>query len=956
MTPSPLFRFGNFQLDPSNACLWHRSKKLPLMPKDFVLLHYLVAHAGQLVSKNDLFHAGWGETRVSAGVLKNSIERIRRVLGDSAKTPRFIETVQRRGYRFLPAVTTPSVVSNQFSVFSSNKADPSSPQLTTDNCQLTTPLVGRETELICLHTLLAKAENGERQMVFVTGEPGIGKTALLEAFLWSLESRVQSLASQEENQKAKVEDQSLAPNTQHPTPVLVSQGQCIEQYGAGEPYLPVLEALGRLCRSPEGEQIKAVLRQYAPTWLIQMSALLSTAELQELQLRVTGATRERMLREFAEALEVLTVERMLVLVLEDLHWVDMSTVELLAVLAHRRESARLLVLGTYRPADVLGTSHPLKGLTHELSAHHLSVEVTVRVLRKEAVESYLQQRFPHSVFPVRLAEVLHRRSDGTPLFLVSIVDELVAQGVIIQVDGTWMLQNEGEHLTTAVPESIRHLVARQRERLMAEEQQILEAASIAGMEFSVAAVAAALDTEVIAVGVRCAQLAERQQFLRPAGIAEWPDGTVAARYGFLHALYQQLWHERVIIEQQQVWHLRMGERKEIAYGSRTGEIATELAVHFEQGRAYPRAVRYLQQAGENAIRRSASTEAIGYFTRGLDLLKTLPETPERARQELMVHVNLGPVLMMTNGRSAPVVEDAYTRALQLCHQTGEQAQLFSALRGLWECYETRGEFQKSHQLAEQFFTVAKLSQDPAHELIAHDALGDTLFWRGEFVSAREHLAQGVALYNPHQHAALAFFHGGYDPGVACACLEACVLWILGYPDQALARMDTALTLARQLGHLHSQASALIWAAVLHQLRREAPLTQARAGATIPLCREQGFPYYLAAGTIMHGWALARQGQGSEGVAQICQGVEVCQALGVEMARTYFLALLAEAYGTAGQPEQGLNAINEALELVNTNGEQLCEAELYRLKGTLTLQSQASLERVRTGQNKSANTK
>jgi predicted ATPase len=540
------------------------------------------------------------------------------------------------------------------------------------------------------------------------------------------------------------------------------------------------------------------------------------------------------------------------------------------------------------------------------------------------------------MFPARLAEVLHRRTDGTPLFLVSIVDELVAQNVIIRIDDTWVLRDDEVRFMTFVPASIRHLVARQRRRLASHDQHVLEAASIAGMEFSVAAVAAALDAEVVAVGTVCAQLAEQQQFLRPAGIAAWPDGTVAARYGFLHALYQQLWHEHIPIEQQQQWHLRIGERKELAYGERAGEIAGELAVHFEQGRAYPRAVRYLRQAGESAIRRSASAEAISYFTRGLELLKILPETSERAQQELGLQVTLGPVLMMTNGRSAPVVENAYTRALQLCHQTGEHAQLFSALRGLWECYETRGEFHKALELADRCFTVAQDGHDPAHFVIAHDAFGDTLFWRGEFIRAREHLDRGVTLYDPQQHAALAFFHGGYDPGVACACLGACVMWVLGYPDQALARMDAALTLARQLGHPHSQASALIWAAVLHHLRREAPLTHARSAAVIPLCREQGFPYYLAAGTIMQGWALADQRQGEEGISQIRYGVDGCRALGVEMAQTYFLSLLASAHGKAGRPKDGLDVLDEALALVETNGERLCEAEVYRLKGELTL--------------------
>jgi predicted ATPase len=311
--------------------------------------------------------------------------------------------------------------------------------------------------------------------------------------------------------------------------VWLGWGQCIEQYGVGEPYLPVLEALGRLCRTQNGRLMKTGLAQYAPTWLAQMPALLSTVELQALQPRVFGATRERMLREFAEALEVLTTERTLILVLEDLHWADASTLELLALLARRREAARVLVLGTYRPMEVLGNGHPLSSMVRELQAHGLCTEAALPPLREEDIEAYLQQRFPRQVFPTRLAQVLHRRTEGNPLFVVSAIDDLVKQGVMLQVDENWVLQGEVERLGTEAPENIRHLVARQRERLQPDEQQVLEAASVVGMEFSVTAVAAALESEVVAIEDHCARLSERQQFLRPAGIAEWPDGTVAAR-------------------------------------------------------------------------------------------------------------------------------------------------------------------------------------------------------------------------------------------------------------------------------------------------------------------------------------------------------------------------------------------------------------------------------------------
>lgn len=914
-----LLYFPPFRLDLPNARLYKGLSTLPLQPKELRLLWYLASNAGRLISHDELLNTVWPGVIVTPGVLKVRIRRIRQALGDNPDTPHFIENVHGRGYRFLAAVaTTPQPES-------SHPRFPLESSLPTADRLLPSFLVGREMELTRLNELFAKAAGGQRQIGFVTGEPGIGKTALVQAFL----SGIGKQRSRNDG-SALTDAQPLMPAP------WIAQGQCLEHYG--EPYMPVLEALDRFSQEFQSKHLVNLLSQHAPTWLLQMPTLLSITAPEALQRRTVGTTRERMLREFAHLLEALTDEHMLVLVLEDLHWADVSTLALLDMLARRREPARLLVLGTYRPTEVLGKRHPLVSVVQELQAHRLCSELALELLGEREVTAYFAKRFPQSLFPTRLAQALHRRTEGNPLFLVSVIEDLVTQGLLAQVGEGWVFQSNIEELAVGIPESIRHLVTRQRERLRQEEQQILEAASVAGLEFSVAAVAAALETDVVVVGDRCAQLAERQQFLRPAGIAEWPDGTVATRYGFLHALYQQLWHEQAPIEKRQRWHLRIGERKELAYGKRAGEIAAELAVHFEQGRDYRRAVTYLHHAGEYAIRRSASTEAIAYFTKGLEVLHRLPNSTERAQQELMVQVSLGPVLMMTKGRSATVVEDAYTRALELCQQTGEQIQLFSALRGLWECYETRGELSKAHELAEQFFTAAQARQDLTHQLIAHDALGDTLFWRGELALAQQHLERGVTLYDPHQHSALAFFHGGYDPGVACACLGACTVWLLGYVDQALTRMRAALTLARRLGQLHSLASALIWAAVLHQLRREGSLAQAQAETTIPLCREQEFPYYLAAGTILQGWALTEQGHGETGIAQLRQGLATCRALGVEMARTYFLGLLAGAYGKAGQPQEGLSVVAEALELANTNGERLCEAELWRLKGELLLQS------------------
>jgi tetratricopeptide (TPR) repeat protein len=423
----------------------------------------------------------------------------------------------------------------------------------------------------------------------------------------------------------------------------------------------------------------------------------------------------------------------------------------------------------------------------------------------------------------------------------------------------------------------------------------------------------------------CGRLAEQQQFLRLAGISDWPDGTRAARYGFLHALYQEFWHERVSVGKRQQWHLRMGERKAAAYGNRAREIAVELAVHFEQGRDYRRAVQYLQRAAERATQRSAYEEALAHLTKGLELLKTLADTPERVQQELTLQLALNDALVTVKGYTVPEVEKTVTRAWELSQQLGETPQLFPVLWRRWLFYHNGWKFQTARELAEQMMHLAQRVQDRYLLSIAHACTGFPLYWRGELTSARTHLEQGIALYDPQQHPRPTVHTA--DPRVNCLSYASWTLWRLGYPNQALKRSQEALALAEGLSHPVSLAYALGFAALFHLLRREGQLAREQAEAVITLSTEQGFPFWLAFGTMVRGGALAEQGQMQEGIAQMRQS------------QMSFLApyVLAEAYGKVGQVEEGLTVLAEALAFVDKTGERVSEAELYRLKGELTLQ-------------------
>jgi predicted ATPase len=350
-------------------------------------------------------------------------------------------------------------------------------------------------------------------------------------------------------------------------------------------------------------------------------------------------------------------------------------------------------------------------------------------------------------------------------------------------------------------------------------------------------------------------------------------------------------------------------------------------------------VTYWYKAAQRAIQRSAHVEAIGHHTKGLELLQTLPETRERVQREVDILIAFGASLIATKGPGAPEVGQTYTRAQHLCEPLEDPHQLFPVVRGLHAYYNVRAAYQTAHTLGEQLLTLAQHAQDSAMLLVAHRALGATLLYLGAIAAAHTHFAQGIALYDPQQHRASAFLYGE-DVGVICHSFAANALWLLGYPDQGLTQSQEAVTLAQQVAYPYSLSAALGRVAIFHQCRREVDSTQERAEAAISLAKEQGFPFWIAVGSLLRGWVLAQQGRAQEGSTQLHQGLVAFRATGAKVLQPYFQALLAEVYGTMGQPEAGLTVLAEALTLVDTTGEHVWEPELYRLKGELLLQQNA----------------
>jgi predicted ATPase/DNA-binding winged helix-turn-helix (wHTH) protein len=893
------------RIDVENEWAWCGERRLSLTPRAFAVLRSLVAHPGRLVTKDDLLSTVWREAVVSDSALASCIRDLRRELADPSGTPRYIETVHRRGFRFIGPVASSSDLP------SGPRAARPAPEALPDGSTASPTLVGREAQLARLREVLASAATGRRRLVFVTGEPGIGKTALVDAFL------------------SEIRAGETLP---------IGRGQCVEQYGAGEAYLPVLEALGRLGRGRSGERVVQVLRQDAPTWLMQLPALLADQDLEAVERRARGATRDRMLRELVEALDALSHDEPLVLVLEDLHWSDSSTIDLLARLARRPDPARLLMLGTYRPADLAAGAHPLKAVKQELEVHGHCEEMPLALLGAAAVQEYLSRRFPRHLFPSELAQVLHRNTGGNPLFVVNTVDDLITRRQVREGNGTWTLSAPLKDLAAEAPESLGQMVDRQVERLSADEQAVLAAASVAGAEFSAALVAAdAVDARE--AEKRCDALARRGQFLRATGVAEWPDGSVAGRYAFIHALYQQRLYARVPVTRRVALHRRTGERLERAYGSRAEEIAGELAVHFELGRDVERAVGYRRRAADRALGRHAYREAAGHATRALELLAGSTGAGERAQRELTLHVMLGTALTAMKGYSAPEVERTYARALELCGQVDDDPRLFPVLLGLGWFYLVRGPARAARDVARRLLAMAEATRDPAIALAAHNASGLVSFYEGEFEPALVHLEEGIALYDPAAHSPnrSPAFRGGLDPGLSCTCHAAWALWALGYPDRAAARMQEALALARSLDHPFTLAHACRFAATFHLSRGERDAVREHVDATLALSAEHGFRVFDAVAKFHQGWVLTAQGQGQEGLEDMRQWVAACRDIRADCLIPPYLGWLAEAYGKIGRAAEGLDLVNEALAAGEQSGYRYWSAELHRSRGMLTLE-------------------
>jgi predicted ATPase len=596
---------------------------------------------------------------------------------------------------------------------------------------------------------------------------------------------------------------------------------------------------------------------------------------------------------------------------EDLQWVDPSTLELLSLFIERGSTARILTLFTFRPEFL----PPWAMRSH-------FAQLTLSRLPGKQVEAVIEGVTRGKALPAEMITHIVMKTDGVPLYVEELT-KMVLESELLSMGATGR-----SSLSLAIPTTLSGSLTARLDRLDTAKE-VAQLGATLGREFSYELIWAVSVVDEATLRKELGRLVSAE-LLHQRGVPP------QARYLFKHALIQDAAYQSLLKSKRQHYHRQIAQALQERFPETVETQAELLAHHYTEASLFEQAIPYWQKAGQRATERSANTEAISHLTKGLELLKTFSNTPERLQQEIALQIALSAPLIAAKGYTAPELENIYTRARELCQQLGQTPQLFPVLFRLRSFYLVRAELQIAHELGEQLVSLAQSVQDPALLLEAHYALGAALFYLGEFAPAQDHFERMIAIYNPQQYRSHAFLYG-QDPGVAALFYAAWSLWYLGYPDQASQRLHEALTLAREVSHPFSLAFAFVFAACFSYFRREEQPTQKWAEAAIALSREQGFPFWMTLAAMLRGWALAKQRQGEEGIAQLHQGLAGQRAMGTELSRPHFLAMLAEAYGDTGQSEEGLAVLAEALAIVKKNGERDYQAaDLYQLKGQLTL--------------------
>lgn len=889
-------RFGEFELDEPNALLLRNGSAIPLSPTPFGLLCALLRQPGSLLTKHTLLDQVWGHRFVSDSVLKGAISDIRNVLGDDPRQPRYIDTVSRRGYRFIatpvPLHEADQPVGRGGDVANHSPAPPGTFELDADPAPL---FVGRVAELAWLRRVWERAVRGSRAVAWVAGEPGIGKTTLIERFASGLGG------------------------------VACARGQCVQHHGPGEPYLPVLEALAELCRrDPDAADL---LRTVAPTWLLQLPWLSTVQQREALLHELVGAHAQRMLREMGEFMERYTERQPLLLITEDLHWGDPSTIQLIDYMARRRGSCRLMWLSSFRLTEIIALDHPLNALRHELRPQGLCDEILLDSFSETDVAAYVAGRAPAMAADERFVQALHERTEGVPLFVASIAGEVIDRA------GRGGPADAAHLAGTTVPESLSALIDHYVASLAGDRRTLLGAAAVCGIEFRIDTLSRVLRRDALQIADACDELARERLWLMAGLPSEHGDETERS-YAFRHALFRQRLYDGTTVSVRAELHRKVGAALEAVRAAGPGVTPAELATHFDLGRSPMTALRYYAEAAQAALLHLSPNECMSLTERALALADQVPAGAERRSLEITLATLRGVAAFHTLG-AGEEARTAYLRASALLADAPLHPMAGLALHGLGFLLDLRAEYPQALATAERAEALAIQGNDPLLTLAACTVQGQVLMMQGRHGEAREALERALPAFERASATAEQSFIGFIvDPQVTVLAMLSLPLAQLGLFDLARERLQQAYARAREL----AQPMALmvtIWFDALCGIRAgDAARVGALAGEMQALVDEFSLAQGKAACRWFQGWADAHFGRPLEGFRRIREAYEDNRALGMISGGSETLGYAAEALVLAGDRERAQAQLDQAFEIANTYGERIFLPQLLLVQAEI----------------------
>ncbi len=861
--------------------------KLERIPLE--LLFLLVNRRGQIVTRDEILERVWGKG-VFVDIensINSAIRKVRRALNDDPERPRFVATIASKGYRFVAQVRSRALTTLR---------------------PVQSRLVGREPEIVELRAALDDASSGRGRIVLISGEAGVGKTRLSEELT----------------------------TFAHAAGFMLLIGHCSEHLDS-VPYLPFVEILESIidsAASPDALRVRLggegpELARLLPKLKNILPELPPPADLSP------ALARRLLFNSFCDFAARIASEQPTLMIFEDLHWADDSTLSLLDHLTQRLSDMRLMVIGTYRDADMNLTRGLAKTL-EDLLRGRLATHVRLKGLPRDEVAAMLKSLSGKSP-PASMVSEIYAETDGNPFFVEELFRHLEEENCLY--DSSGQFRSELKISELEAPASVRLVVARRLARLSDLTQKMLATAAVIGRFFSFEILQASMGADEDSILER---VEEAEKAALVLSVTESP----RARFRFSHELIRQAVLAGLSAARRHRLHLEVADAIERTFPDALEDYWGELASHYNRSGNARKAVVYLGHAATQASHRAAHTQAVTNIESALERLREWPTGPGRIKQEIALQLILGSSLTATTGQGSSASEKAYVRAYDLCREVEDVPLRFRVTSGLWGVYIVQARFQAARELGTQLLTLAKSMQYPLFRLAAHEALGTTLLWLGEFASAREHLEQGSTFYDPQKRRAKSF-RAIQDPGVDCLSFTALTLWYLGYADQALKKIDEAVALARKLAHPYTLGYAAVHAAVVQQMCGQAQAAGESAEAAIVICSKHGFPFFLGIGTVYRGWALARRGKEEEGIAQILHGLDIYRTTGSGINGAQLLLLLAEAYGFSGHTVEGLRALDEALAVVQKTGERRDEAEVHLLKGVLGLRSKALGSRIQS---------